>query len=204
MSPIALVVEPMSDWIIEAAQGHFWVIMPVGVILLYLSIHSIGKVLRGMIVERVEGVFQRFVFGSPARSFLIGMVLTVLVQSSSLTTSLVVPLAAAGLVGVAQLLPFMMGANMGTTVTALLAALLVAAGGAVVGSAALPVAFAHLLFNVFGIALFTIVHPLRALSVWLSEGLGKLVERNRALAPGYIVLIFFLIPLLVLLVANGF
>ncbi len=204
LSPVALVIEPVAGWVIEVSRGSIWVIAPIGLVLVFLSIRLLVYVLSGLVVERVERVLQRFVFGSPVRSFLIGLALTVLVQSSSLTTSLVVPLAAAGLVGVSQLFPYVMGANIGTTVTALLAALLLAAGGAAVAPAALPVAFAHLLFNVFGVTLLTLVRPLSAFSVWLAEGIGQMAERNRAVAPGYLLLIFFLIPLLVLLVARVF
>ncbi len=75
--------------------------------------------------------------------------LTVMVQSSSITTSLVVPLAGAGVLSLRQIFPYTLGANVGTTATAIIAAL-------TLNVTALVAAFAHLLFNICGIL---IVYP---------------------------------------------
>ena len=75
-----------------------------------------------------------------------GTLLTISVQSSSITTSTIVPLAGAGVLSLRQIFPFTLGANIGTTVTAMMAAL-------TLNSYALVAAFSHLLFNISGILL---------------------------------------------------
>jgi len=87
---------------------------------------------------------------------LIGVIVTVMVQSSSLTTSLLVPLAAAGLLRLEQAFPVTLGANIGTTITAFMAALAVSGPNAAVG---LEISLVHLLFNLSGIVL---IYPVKA------------------------------------------
>jgi len=129
---------------------------------------------------------HRYVFRHAWAGLLAGMIITVLVQSSSVTTSLAVPLLAAGFVTVEQIFPVVLGANVGTTVTAILASLVTGVG------AALVVALAHLFFNVYGIA---VLYPLRGLPIGAAKLLGRLTLRSRLYAVGYVLLVFFLIPL---------
>jgi solute carrier family 34 (sodium-dependent phosphate cotransporter) len=56
-------------------------------------------------------------------AMVLGMVITMSVQSSSITTSILVPLAAAGVLSLRNAYPVTLGANVGTTITALLAAM---------------------------------------------------------------------------------
>jgi sodium-dependent phosphate cotransporter len=87
----------------------------------------------------------------------------------------------------------MMGANIGTTVTAFLAAL-------VTGSTeAVSVAFAHLLFNVYGIAIFW---PLKKLPIMMAVRLAELTQRSKLIPILYIVVVFFVLPGVVLLFAR--
>ena len=69
--------------------------------------------------------------------------MTIFVQSSSITTSMIIPLAGAGVVTIRQLFPYTLGANIGTTVTALLAAMTTQ------NDIAVTVAFSHLVFQHF-------------------------------------------------------
>lgn len=78
---------------------------------------------------------------------LIGMVFTFIVQSSSATIGVLQELAYQKAVTYNQAVPILFGDNIGTTVTALLAA----AGASV---AARRAAFTHFLFNVFGTIIF--------------------------------------------------
>ncbi|CAN0596654.1 unnamed protein product [Laminaria digitata] len=125
-----------------------------------------------------------------------GVLLTVLVQSSSVTTSVVVPLVGAGLLTVRQIFPYTLGANVGTTVTALLAALSLAAGDPTAGTAGLTIAFAHFTFNVLGILIIFGIKPLREIPIWMAEQMGVLAGKKRNYALVYIGILFFLIPLL--------
>jgi sodium-dependent phosphate cotransporter len=98
------------------------------------------------------------------------MVVTASVQSSSATTSLIVPLAGTGVLSLRKVFPYTLGANIGTTITAILASF--ATGSA----AAVTVALAHLTFNILGIAIF---YPLARAPIWLAEWAGALAARSK-------------------------
>ena len=118
------------------------------------------KSLKFLVVTRAEAWFDRYLFKNAFRAFLVGLMLTAMVQSSSITTSLAVPMAGAGLLTLVQIFPYTLGANVGTTVTAILAAL-------VTGNlAAIIVAFSHLLFNISGILIWW---PFKMIPITLAE-----------------------------------
>jgi len=139
-------------------------------------------------------------FRNAATSMAMGLIFTLLVQSSSVTTSLVVPLVGAGILSVRQIFPYTLGSNVGTTVTALLAALVFAATGSApeASRAALTVALVHTLFNVSGIA---ILYPFRSVPINLARRLAIVTARSRRnmvmIILGYFAL--YLIPLALLL-----
>merc|ERR1712054_562623 len=87
-------------------------------------------------------------------AMVLGAIMTILVQSSSVFTSTLTPLAGAGLVSLERAYPLTLGSNLGTTTTSILASF--AAGGDKVQSA-LQIALVHLLFNLTGIIL---IYPL--------------------------------------------
>ena len=80
----------------------------------------------------------------------IGMFITIMVQSSSFTTSTLTPLAAVGLIGLEDMLPLTLGANIGTTITGIMAATVVTSNPV----QAWQVALCHLFFNIFGTLLW--------------------------------------------------
>jgi sodium-dependent phosphate cotransporter len=122
--------------------------------------------------------------------------MTVMVQSSSITTSLMVPLVGAGIITLKQFFPYTIGANIGTTVTALLASL---STGSI---ESLTVAFVHLSFNLIACLIIYLPPPVRAIPLALAGAMGALGGRNRLLAALYIVVFFYAVPLL-LLFATG-
>ena len=128
--------------------------------------------------------------GSGLVAIVLGMIITVAVQSSSITTSVLVPLAAAGVLSLENVYPVTLGANVGTTVTALLASL------ATGSPAAVTVALVHTLFNLTGIALFYPVRSLRALPIRLATGLARIGAERRTWAVTYVLAMFLVIPLL--------
>jgi len=126
------------------------------------------------------------------------MVLTILVQSSSITTSLIVPLAGAGVLRLNQIFPFTIGANIGTTITGLLAALAVAGQPDISPSLVLAgatVAFAHFLFNASGAIIFLPFKKIREIPVIAAEWLAEVCLKNRVIPIAFIILVFYLIPL---------
>ena len=80
-------------------------------------LYSIVKLLKSLVLEKIEAFFDQYIFKTAVRAVLFGIILTIMVQSSSITTSLVVPLAGAGVLSLRKIFPFTLGANIGTTVT---------------------------------------------------------------------------------------
>jgi len=202
LSPVKEVTEPVAEFVIAATSGNGILVLLAGLGLLFLSLKFLVSLLKALVLGRSERVLHEYIFGHPVVSMLFGVALTFLVQSSSITTSLTVPLVGAGILTVTQIYPFVLGANIGTTMTAILAALVLSAsatpGTAEVfqGIAAVKVALAHLFFNMYGIALFLPIERLRRIPIQLAKKLGDWAVTNRAYAIGYIVAVFFVVPLL--------
>jgi len=202
LSPVKAVTEPIAGVVIALAGGSGGLVLIAGLGLLFLSLRFLVTLLKSLVLGRSERMLNDVIFGHPVMSMLCGVALTFLVQSSSITTSLTVPLVGAGILTVTQIYPFVLGANIGTTMTAIIAALVLAASGApgseeaLRGVAAVKVALAHLFFNLYGIALFLPFDRLRRIPIRLAERLGAWAVTNRAYAIGYIAAVFFLIPLL--------
>lgn len=182
---LGTVTKPVAEWIIYVTGENPYVAVILALIMMFVALGYIVKVMKTLVLSRVEKFFQRYVFRTPILSFLLGAVITVLVQSSSITTSIVVPLLGAGVLNVVQIYPYLLGANIGTTITAFLASFVTGSPDAV------AVAFAHLVFNMFGIAIFW---PLKRIPIFLAETLGKLTTKSKLVPIAYIIVVFFLIP----------
>ncbi|MBW2264495.1 MAG: Na/Pi symporter, partial [Deltaproteobacteria bacterium] len=156
---------------------------------LFLALYCIVAIMRSMVLERMERLFHDVIFKSDLRALGLGLLLTALVQSSSVTISLVVPLAGAGIITTRHVFPFALGANVGTTVTALLAAL---AGG---NPAGLAIAFAHFIFNGLGIAVW---YPLRRVPLWLADSFSRLAANHKQVPVLFILLVYLVIPLVLI------
>ncbi|MCY3614181.1 MAG: Na/Pi symporter [Bacteroidetes bacterium] len=178
-------------------------VLILGVLLLFFSLRYLVVLLRKLFLGRSERLINKYLFGPAPIALVFGTLVTIMVQSSSITTSITVPLVGAGIVTVSQIFPFVLGANIGTTVTALLASLVLASGGSVLGAAALQVALAHLIFNCCGVITFLPLRMIRRIPVSMSELLGVLVVKNRAWAFGYVACIFFLVPLVIILLTRS-
>jgi sodium-dependent phosphate cotransporter len=131
--------------------------------------------------------FQRFFFKSPLKSFGWGLLTTAAIRSSTITTSLVVPLVAKKLVKLRAAAPFIMGANVGTTISAFMAAILNS-------NAAISIAIAHFLFNFIGVLVFFPTPFVREIPIRLARGLGRITLKYRLAGFLYLLLTFFVIP----------
>lgn len=180
---------PGPQWLSEGAYVLF------GLVLIFVAILSLGKLLRLLLTGRAERIFRAAVGRNALAAIGSGLFITVLVQSSSTTTSLIVPLAGAGLMKLKRVFPFTLGANIGTCVTALLAAMAITGAGAQFG---LQIALIHLLFNVFGVILIYGIPFLRRIPLVCASSLAKLACERRSMALLYIVGTFFLFPLICL------
>jgi sodium-dependent phosphate cotransporter len=199
-SPLARVVEPTAQVLVGWMGGYDGVALAAGLVSLFAALRYLVVLLKSVTFGRAEQVLHRYLFGTAHASLACGLLLTFVLQSSSVTTSVIVPLVAAGLLNVRQIYPYTLGANVGTTVTALLAALSLAVPGTDASLAGLTVAFAHVLFNVFGAALTLAARPMRDAQIWMAEAIGTLSARNRVYAILYLLGVFYLVPILIALV----
>ncbi|MEO1482563.1 MAG: Na/Pi symporter [Myxococcota bacterium] len=190
--PVSKLVFALVQWLPSTVAASLAILIGVGLVM--LSVLYLGKLLRAVMTGQARDIVQRAIGGGTATGIASGTVITVLVQSSSTTTSLVVPLAGSGVLTTKEVFPFTMGANIGTCITALLAAMSISGPAQ---EAALQIALVHLLYNVFGVLAFSVVPWLRDLPVRSAEWLGNKTESNRAWAFGYIALVFFVLPGLV-------
>ena len=200
---VGTMTEPVVNSLVALMLDSGVLVLILGVLLLFFSLRYLVILLRSLFLGRSERLINKYLFGPVPIALAFGTLVTIMVQSSSITTSITVPLVGAGIVTVSQIFPFVLGANIGTTVTALLASLVLASGDSVLGAAALQVALAHLIFNCCGVITFLPFQTIRRIPVRMSEFLGVLVVRNRAWAFGYIACIFFLIPLIIILLTRN-
>ena len=184
--PLNAVIDPVVELIVDLVFESALALLLLALGLLFLSMSYLVKTLKRNLIGGLERFFDQTLFKTPRRAMALGFASTALLQSSSMTTSLVVPLAGAGFLKLKQIFPYALGANVGTTLTAIFAALVTGQ------AAALTVAFAHLLYNVFGIAL---VWPFRRIPLGLAELLAKYSLRSRLVPLGYVIVVFFVIPM---------
>jgi len=199
-SPLKAIVEPVVEGFIHLVKMVTDnprilspVLLAIALALLLFTLARMVKVMRGAMAERLAVVVDKYLFTGPARGFAIGALVTAIVQSSSVTTSLVIPLLGAGIVRLEMVYPYMLGANIGTTITALLASM-------VTGQpAAVTVAICHLVFNIFGTMVFL---PLKIVPITLARTLGRVAKTHRWVALLFIIIVFFVIPGILILVTR--
>ncbi len=193
-SPIKVITAPLvdsADWlagaIMPTAIAHGLLLAALGLALMFAALLLMVRNLQGALLRNMDGLFRTYFFRNDLSSYGVGAVSTVMVQSSTITTSLMVPLAGAGVVPMRRLLPFMMGSNLGTTVTSVLAAT------ANPVAAALTVAFVHVLFNLAGTAIW---YPLRRIPMAIANWYADLAAQTARYAFLFLFVVFLVIPVL--------
>lgn len=163
----------------------------IGLVIVLAALTFITKNMKKLVADRVERSLNAVLgSGGGAVAMMLGLVITVAVQSSSITTSIMVPLAAAGVVTLRNIFPVTLGANVGTTITALLAAL---ASGSV---DALTIALVHTTFNVIGIVLLYPMPRIRMIPLRAAERMADLAVERHTMAVAYVITLFIVIPLI--------
>ena len=194
-------ITDLSDWIIRHTAtegfplGNVIVIMSLGIVGVLGSLQLLSFLLKRVVIGRIQRNMDRYIFGSPSRSLMAGFLTTTAVQSSSVTTSLIVPLVATSKVSLTRAFPFLMGANIGTTTTTLLAAIFVGAHEPALAEASLAIAFAHVLFNLFGVLVLFPFERIRLIPIRAARQLGQLTRKGRIYGVLYVVILFFLLPI---------
>ena len=204
-SPVKTATKPAIDMIRhflteDAGMTHSLgnvMVLVTSVLFLFLSLYFIVKLMKSLLVEKIESALHDVLNRSGVVAILAGLAFTVVVQSSSITTSLLVPLLGAGVLTLETAFPITMGANIGTTTTAILASF--AAGN----QAAITIAFVHFLFNLFGVLLLYPIAIFRSIPISLARWLGDLAFRKRRYVLAYVFSAFFLVPALLIMVSRA-
>lgn len=189
-------VLPVQQLLIEwmpsqgAAEAALLVVAGLSV---YASLTLLTRLLRRATQGRVETRLMRSLEGRPLLAVVAGSLVTIMVQASAITTSVLVTLAASRLVTLQQVFPLVVGANLGTTVTAMVAALAVSGESAEYG---LQIAAVHVLFNLMGALVFVSHERTRQLPLRLAASLASFSARKKRLAFGYVLVFFYALPLL--------
>ena len=169
-------------------------------VLIFVALLGIVRVMRSAMRSRVERLVSRALARNVMVAIAVGIVATVMVQSSSITTSLLVPLAGAGVLKLRQAFPVTLGANIGTTVTALLASMAMTGANAAAG---LTIALVHLLFNLTGTLLVYPIPAIREIPLTAARKLADVASRSRVAAILYVVTLFYLLPAVFALLSRG-
>jgi sodium-dependent phosphate cotransporter len=203
-SPVKAWVKKPVGWIVDGWEavglsGNVLgtTVVLTGLAVVLLSLTFITRNMRELVADRVEKSVNNVLGkGSGSVAMLLGLVITIAVQSSSITTSILIPLAAAGVLSLRNAYPVTLGANVGTTITALLAALAASV------PEALTVGLAHTTFNVLGIALLYVPRFIRYVPVRLAEGLATVAVKSPVWAVVYVMTAFIVLPLVGLLLLQ--
>lgn len=189
---IFFLLRDLANYSLSFMQEEWvYLAMAVSLLMVYISIRWLSACLQRIMIGKLRRRFDEQLFGRPFLSLMTGFTATVAVQSSSVTTSLLVPLVATKRLTLRKAFPFIMGANVGTTSTALLAAMLT---DVQVGAAALAVAFAHVMINLLGVLIFFPFKGVGDIPLQLAHRLGKAANQNRLYGVIYVVILFFLLP----------
>lgn len=180
--------DPIINFIVNTISNGF-ILTLVSFGLLFASIILFRKLISNLIPVKSPERFSHFFFKNQFKSFMWGLGTTAAIRSSTITTSLVVPLVAQKLITLRKAAPFIMGANVGTTITAFIAVTLNSNT-----AGAISIAIAHFLFNFIGVLIFFPVPVLRRIPIELANSLGKLTLKYRLVGLLYILLTFFFIP----------
>ena len=124
-------------------------------------------------------------FGSVLLFLLVGTILTIVVQSSSATMAITLIMCTKGWISYELAIAMVLGENIGTTITANIAAI-------PANVPAKRAALAHLIFNLFGVAwVLCLFYPFTSLVTWVIEQLGQsdpnslmaFIEANKEVMP---------------------
>lgn len=192
-SPLNTILEPVAKGAVSLMGKNPYIILVCAGVLLFISLKKFVDIAKPVAQGEFSVLVKNHIFKSPIRGFTFGLLLTAFVQSSSVTTSLLIPLAAIGFLTLEEVFPYTLGANVGTTITAILASL------ATNSAAALTVALAHLMFNMLGIV---IVYPIRAVPFWLSRKLAAQSYKSRMYPVMYVASAFYALPLLIIFLTR--
>lgn len=186
-NPLGKLFYPLTKFLHELLGDNSIITMILAGLILFITIRSIAHLLKPTWDEKSAKVLEKNLFGHPTKALFSGTLITGMMQSSSVVSSLVVPMVATNKLSLHRVFPFIMGANLGTTLTALIAALSKS-------ETALSIALTHILFNMIGVLIFFPIPAIRNIPIMFARRLGQLTLRNRLYGFAYLIFTFFVIP----------
>lgn len=193
-TPVSWLEETLASLGWSSAEGTIFLIF--GLLLIFAGLWMITRQMKRVMSGRMEGAINGILGkGAGIGALGVGLLMTMAVQSSSITTSILVPLVAAGVLTIENAFPVTLGANVGTTVTALLASL------AADSPDALVIAMAHVVFNVLGILIIYPFPRIRSIPLRLAGATAHAATRHKSLVVAYVFGLFIVLPLAILLIA---
>ncbi|PCJ41031.1 MAG: sodium:phosphate symporter [Alphaproteobacteria bacterium] len=187
--PVITEFKNLAEFISQ--PGAHVILIVFGIFVIFFAIILIGKMLKKLMVGRAKAIMHASIGRGPISGITSGTIVTVLVQSSSTTTSLMVPLAGAGIFKLKQIYPFTLGANIGTTITALLAATAISGPAAIL---ALQIALVHFIYNTTAVALIYSIKFLRKIPLRGALWMARVASEKKIYALLYMIGVFFVIP----------
>ncbi len=173
------------------------VLLALALAMIIFALMFITKVMKSLLADRIEQwmnqILARKGMLGPLIGISIGMLTTAAVQSSSITTSLLVPMFGAGVLTLEAGFPIVVGANLGTTITALLAA-------SITNQAGMAIALVHFLFNASATVILVPFGPIRQIPLNCARGLANAAAKNRLWVLVYLGTVFVLLPILGILI----
>ncbi|MFN3839131.1 MAG: Na/Pi symporter [Cyclobacteriaceae bacterium] len=188
---------PLVEFMIRIIPSGF-VLAMLSFGLLFFSIVLFRRLISQLLIAGSPERFSRFFFKSAWKSFFWGLVTTAAIRSSTITTSVVVPIVAQKIITLRKAAPFILGANIGTTITAFIAATL-----HVNSASAISIALVHFIFNFLGVLIFFPLRFLRQIPLSLATHLGRLTLRFRLVGFVYVLTVFFFIPFTLIYLNRG-
>ena len=166
-----------------------------GIIIIFTAIFFLSKLLKKALSGKAKAFFHNALGRGPISGITSGTIVTILVQSSSTTTSLAVPLAGTGILSLKEIYPFTLGANIGTCITALLASTAVTGD---LAQFALQIALVHLFYNTLGVVVIYGIPIIRNIPLKLAENLATIAAERKIYAAVYLFSVFFIVPLILM------
>ncbi len=193
LKSILIPLNALANTLFDTAIAQGAVIIFASGVLIFSALTLIIKVLQSALHEKAEELLEKSLGKSAFLAIFVGCLITTMVQSSSITTSLLVPMAGVGILTLERAFPVTLGANIGTTVTALMASLAVSGPNALAG---VEIAVTHMLFNLAGSVLIYSIRPVRKLLLGGVRHFANLAVRSKILAVAYMLLVFYGLPAL--------
>jgi sodium-dependent phosphate cotransporter len=202
-SPFKLMVKPAVNFI-EGIFINFFnmplnlagsFMLALSFVMLIISLLFMAKIMKKIVANKAEIIFNKILGRGGLIAILMGCLFTAMVRSSSITTAILVPLVGSGVLRIEAAYPIVLGANVGTTLTALLAALT----GNIAG---ITIALVHFLFNICGLLIFYPFKAIRRIPIFLARSLAKIASEKKIIAFAYVIVVFFVIPFVFIYLNN--